>query len=217
MSMIFKCRLFKDFTLQEINNFFRKYQTLTRTYQKDDILFHKGDNCTTVGIVVSGSIDVQEIATDGSCYLLSKLIAGHLFGEVLLYSKQHSYPATFVASSEVEVLYIDKHELIRALGAHKKLLVNFLQLMANRALDLNNRLKVLTKPSLRSKISSYILSVSNNEDKVAIGMTKEKLAEYLSVQRPSLSRELISMKDDGLIHCDRKFFYIINRDELEKL
>lgn len=215
--MIFKCRLFQDFTLQEINNFFRKYQTITRTYQKDEVLFHKGDDCTSVGIVISGSIDVQEIATDGSCYLLNKLIAGHLFGEVLLYSKQHSYPATFVASTEVEVLLIDKHELIRALGAHKKLLVNFLHLMANRALTLNNRLKVLTKPSLRSKIASYIISASDNQDKVAIGMTKEKLAEYLSVQRPSLSRELISMKSDGLIYCDRKYFYILNRQELEKL
>jgi len=217
MSMIFKCLLFKDFTLQEINNFFRKYQTVTRTYDKGEILFHRGANCTEVGIVVSGSIDVEEIASDGSVYFLNKLIAGHLFGEVLLYSKAHNYPATLVSSTEVEVLFIDKHELIRALGAHKKLLVNFLQLMANRALDLNNRLKVLTKPSLRSKIASYVLSTSNNENKVPIGMTKEKLAEYLSVQRPSLSRELISMKEEGLIYCDRKYFYILDREKLEKI
>lgn len=217
MSMIFKCQLFKDFTLQEINNFFRKYQTMTRTYEKGEILFHRGENCTTVGIVISGSIDVEEIASDGSVYFLNKLIAGHLFGEVLLYSKQHHYPATLVSATEVEVLYIDKHELIRALGAHKKLLVNFLHLMANRALDLNNRLKVLTKPSLRAKIAAYVLSQSKNEDKVPIGMTKEKLAEYLSVQRPSLSRELISMKEEGLLYCDRKYFYILDRDKMEKL
>ncbi len=215
--MIFKCLLFKDFTLQEINNFFRKYQTITRTYEKGEILFHRGDDCSSVGIVVSGSIDVEEIASDGSIYFLNKLISGHLFGEVLLYSKEHTYPATLVSASEVEVLYIDKHELIRALGAHKKLLVNFLHIMANRALDLNNRLKVLTKPSLKSKIAAYILANSNNEDRVPIGMTKEKLADYLSVQRPSLSRELITMKEEGLVTCDRKYFYILDREGLEKL
>ncbi len=217
MNKIFRCKLFKSFTLQEINHFLRKYKTLTRTYETDDIVFLECDECNQIGIVVDGSIDIQNISGEGHLSLFTKIEAGSIFGEVLLYSEQKEYPATLKATEHTTVLYIDKDVLLKALGEHKKLLVNFLELMANRTLNLHNRVKVITKHTLKSKIASYILTNSDKSDKVPIGMTKEKLADYLSVQRPSLSRELISLKEDGIIDYDRKFFYILNREALETM
>jgi len=40
-------------------------------------------------------------------------------------------------------------------------------------------------------------------------MSKEELANLLFVQRPSLSRELIKMKQEGLIQYDRKTITMI--------
>ena len=47
-------------------------------------------------------------------------------------------------------------------------------------------------------------------------MTKQKLSEILGVPRPSLSRELINMKDLG-IDYSRDFIKILNKEELENL
>ncbi|XMB66963.1 Crp/Fnr family transcriptional regulator [Mycoplasmatota bacterium zrk1] len=217
MNRIFKCKLFKSFTLQEINHFLRKYRTITRNYQKNDIVFFECEECDKIGIVISGSIEIQNVSGDGKMANFTTIESGNIFGEVLLYSEKKSYPATLIASDDTTVLYIEKEVLLKALGEHKKLLVNFLELMANRTLNLHNRVKVITKHTLKSKIASYILSNSNNENRVPIGMTKEKLAEYLSVQRPSLSRELIQLKDEGLIDYDRKYFYILDRNALESV
>ncbi|QVK20673.1 Crp/Fnr family transcriptional regulator [Mycoplasmatota bacterium] len=217
MNRIFKCKLFKSFTLQEINHFLRKYRTITRNYQKNDIVFFECEECDKIGIVISGSIEIQNVSGDGKMANFTTIESGNIFGEVLLYSEKKSYPATLIASDDTTVLYIEKEVLLKALGEHKKLLVNFLELLANRTLNLHNRVKVITKHTLKSKIASYILSNSNNENRVPIGMTKEKLAEYLSVQRPSLSRELIQLKDEGLIDYDRKYFYILDRNALESV
>jgi len=48
-------------------------------------------------------------------------------------------------------------------------------------------------------------------------MTKQKLSEILGVPRPSLSRELINMKDLGIIDYSRDFIKILNKEELENL
>ncbi|XMB85900.1 Crp/Fnr family transcriptional regulator [Mycoplasmatota bacterium WC44] len=217
MSKIFKSKLFHGFTLHEINHFFRKYPTLTQAYKKDEVIFRHDQDCQCIGLVVDGIVDIQDICGEGTVSLITRIRAGEIFGEVLLYSHQQTFPATLVASTDVTILFIDRDVLVKALGEHKKLLVNFLTLIADRTLDLHRRVKVITKHSLKSKLAAYILSNSKGEDKVPIGMTKEKLADYLSVKRPSLSRELILMKQEGLIDYDRNYFYIVDREELESI
>jgi CRP-like cAMP-binding protein len=46
-------------------------------------------------------------------------------------------------------------------------------------------------------------------------MSKQQFAEYIGVQRPSLSRELINMRDEGLIEFDRKTITILDIPALE--
>ena len=48
-------------------------------------------------------------------------------------------------------------------------------------------------------------------------MTKQKLSEYLGVPRPSLSRELINMKDLGLIDYTRDIIKILDKEALESI
>jgi CRP-like cAMP-binding protein len=46
--------------------------------------------------------------------------------------------------------------------------------------------------------------------------SKESIAAYLGMPRPSLSRELIKLRDDNLIAFDRNTITILNIDDLEE-
>ena len=48
-------------------------------------------------------------------------------------------------------------------------------------------------------------------------MNREELADYLGTTRPSLSRELMKMQEEGLIRVEKKFIYIPDREKLEVL
>ena len=48
-------------------------------------------------------------------------------------------------------------------------------------------------------------------------MTKQKLSEILGIPRPSLSRELINMKELGIIDYSRDFIKILDKKKLEDL
>ncbi len=46
-------------------------------------------------------------------------------------------------------------------------------------------------------------------------MTKQKLSEILGIPRPSLSRELINMKNDNLINYEKDYIEILDKEKLE--
>ena len=206
MSAIFQCRLFQGFTLQEINQFFRKYAITTVTYKKGDHLAHKDDPVNAIGIIESGEVWVEEQGL--------KQVPGATFGETLLFSSDSTYPSNIIATTTTQVLYLKKDELLSAFSAYSKLLQNYLSLLSQQAQHLGEHLQLLSQASLRDKIVSFVKSKYEGLDKIPIGMTKEQLAKYLNVKRPSLSRELIYMRLDNVLSTDRKFFYILDKTKL---
>ena len=54
-------------------------------------------------------------------------------------------------------------------------------------------------------------------DSFKASMNREELADYLGTTRPSLSRELMNMQEEGLIEVTRSDFTILNREGLEGL
>jgi Mn-dependent DtxR family transcriptional regulator len=89
-----------------------------------------------------------------------------------------------------------------------------LGILAGKAYYLNNKLQLLTSGSLRQKIAKYLMDNCNNKKYVKLTMNREQLSAYLNVTRPSLSRELIKMQEDGLIEVDRDMVKIIDLDKL---
>lgn len=202
MSAIFQCRLFQGFTLSEINQFFRKYSMTSVTYNKGDLLALKNDPVHAIGIIESGEVVVEE---DGL-----RKTPGTTFGENLLFSVSSKYSSNIIATTTTQVLYLKKEELLVALSTYTKLLQNYLSLLSQQAQSLGEHLQLLSQASLRDKIIAYVKSKYQGDEKVPIGMTKESLAKYLNVKRPSLSRELIFMRLDNVISTDRKYFHILD-------
>jgi CRP-like cAMP-binding protein len=208
MSAVFQCRLFQGFTLSEINQFFRKYSLTTVTYNKGDLLVQKNDPVQAIGIIESGEVFIEE---DGL-----RKSPGTTFGENLLFSATSKYSSNIIATTTTQVLYLKKDELLLALSTYTKLLQNYLSLLSQQAQSLGEHLQLLSKTSIRDKILAYVKSRYQGEGKIPIGMTKESLAKYLNVKRPSLSRELIYMRLDNLLSTDRKYFYLLDPNALKE-
>ena len=73
--------------------------------------------------------------------------------------------------------------------------------------------------TLRQKISSYLLSQYETQKTLSLRlpMSRKDLAQHLGVQRPSLSREFVNMKDDGLIDFNKNLVQIKNLESLEDI
>ena len=94
---------------------------------------------------------------------------------------------------------------------------NFISLLSSKVIILNDKIKYLSFKSVREKVANYILEESKGKNEVILNDTKEEVAAYLGMPRPSFSRELNNLKREGLIDYSRKNIVIINRELLEEI
>jgi CRP-like cAMP-binding protein len=93
-----------------------------------------------------------------------------------------------------------------------------LNILSNKALMLNKKIEHLSAKSIRGKISSYLLEEygQNNETAFRMSMKRHELADYLGIPRPSLSREMITMKKEGIIDYNGSWVQINDVLTLER-
>lgn len=94
-----------------------------------------------------------------------------------------------------------------------------MSLLSEKVLILNNKIKSLSLKTVKQKVVDYILQecISQKTNSIKLKGSKEDLALYLGIPRPSLSRELIKLRDEGLIDFDRHFINVTDLENLEEV
>lgn len=67
------------------------------------------------------------------------------------------------------------------------------------------------------RLPLFLLEHASEDGMVYLSMTKEELAEYMNVARPSLSREIGNMVEEGWIALQGKNILIRDLESLEDL
>ena len=75
---------------------------------------------------------------------------------------------------------------------------------------------VLASGSLREKIVRFLFQNMDAAGHVELAVSREYLAAYLAVTRPSLSRELSAMQKDGLLKVAGKNLQILDLNRFEE-
>lgn len=191
----------------------RRYFSIKCHYSKDMIVYKETDFCDRIGLVLEGELKLIHYTLSGEERMLANLKKGDVFGDFLLNSSSPYYPGDLVAESDAEVSFLEKVEVDVLLKKNSDFRNYYLNQLSEKALKLNQHNKVLLQSSLREKINlwlSYqVLDLKTNTIPIH---SKEYLANYFNVARPSLSRELALMKRDGLIMYDRKCIIVLSSD-----
>lgn len=204
---------------KELLEFFKDVKYSINKYDKGDIIALENSPCDKIGLVLSGSVDIKRIPTSNKIVHVSSLNSGHLFGEIIAFSNASLYPATVISSTNSEVMFIDKDDFIYFCTNHPDFLRLFLNDLTNKILTLNKSITGLSFSTIRQKICNFLIQESNIQGTnfIKLNMTKQKLSESLGVPRPSLSRELINMKDHGLIDYTKDIIKIIDKNAIENI
>lgn len=209
--------LFKGFTEQNIEHLLKFIETDIKEYNKRETLFLEDDLCEAIGIIISGYLELQTIFPSGKVITHLELGPSDVFGEGLIFSIKNRYPISIQSKGKAKILFIKKDNLIHGLLHHPILLQNFLSLLSNKLYYMNNKVKILSLSTLRKKIAMYLLTQHKETGQLIfeIRYNRKRLSEHLAVERPSLSRELIRMRNDGLIDFEQSTFKILDEDSLE--
>ena len=218
LERVCQSKLFKMMDQSEIKEILDSFHILKKDFEKDQVIVLEGDECSFIGLILSGMIEVKKSSVSGKEYTITTLSQGDTFGEAVIFSSANTFPATIVSKTKTEVIFIPKHAIIEMCKKNEKFLYNFLNLLSDRILLLNTKLKENTLSTLRQKICNFLIEEYKKQKttKLKLNFTKQELAKIFNVQRPSLSRELIKMKEEGLIDFWGKEIWIKDLEKIEE-
>lgn len=190
----------------------------TKTYEANHILFQEGDECLGLYYIKSGQGIIKNIYFDGNESIIRYINPGDVIGDILLFSNHSHFPATIIAKTKLTIEFIKKDDLLEIIKNDSKIAFLLLNKISSQAFDLNNRVKLLSKRSIRSKICYYLLNIYKEKNSLTFTLeyNKEQWADILNIERPSLSRELIKLKKEGIIDYYSKTIKIIDIERLKE-
>lgn len=190
------------------------YGAKVTKYKSGDTLVHVGDAMNAFGIVLSGVIQVYADDADGNQMIMATNGPGDSFGESLAFLKDEEVFVYIKAMEESRVMWLSFDRIInpgKGLCNHdnmNRVIASF----AKRALRMNDRIQVLSKRSLRQKLFTLLSQYQQKSGcrTFDIPLSREDMAVYLGCDRSALSRELSSMKKDGIIDYYRNSFRLLS-------
>lgn len=168
-----------------------------------------------IGIILSGNADLKRIDIKGNETILERLSKGNIFSEMF---QEESEDSTYlVATKKTEVLFIDYHYILKDCKVncryHNFVLNTIMDLMLNKTVNLNNKISILSKRSIREKILTYLKKeeLKHNSKTFTIPYSLQELADYLCIDRSAMMRELKNLQDEKKIKKDGRTFTIYKR------
>ena len=179
----------------------------------------QGDTCEDLLLILEGVFAATFEKEDGKTILVERLKAPEAAASAILFSTEKTLPVTLTAETEVTVLLIAAPVLLSLFQLNRTLLKNYLEDIGNRVVFLADKIRYLQMKSLRQKICTYILDLSRKQksEKIFFDYSLEKLSELFSVARPSLSRELAHLIDEGFIRRESRALVIHNKQSLLRI
>lgn len=219
INTILRTNLFKSFSKDDLSNLFSRIPYRVTEYKKGDIIFSEDDECETLNLIIAGTVEIQKIDPFGKVLSIAEFGTGELFGEMLIFSDRNTFPINVISKNGTTVLHMQKDAVIKLCQGNEGFLYEYLRIISNKAMILNMKLNEVTLKTIRQKICEYILNQYKEQKslKVTLKITKKEWADKLGVQRPSLSRELIKLKEEEIIDYDKNTILIKDLDSLKEL
>ena len=157
--------------------------------KKDEILFHEGETCQNIGIVLNGEIEIVSYTSYGSEIVFNTIKSGGLFGQNLLFSSEPFYRGNVIAKVDSLILLLNEQIFTKILQNNPFFLKNYLKMQSNFTKELNGKIKLLSIESAEERIMFYVGERQPLKLKSVSALSREI----------GLARETVSRKLNNLI------------------
>lgn len=216
VSVLTDAELFKNLSEASILHIFENLNYTIQVYTRDDVIFVEDDECTSLSLILEGKVEIQKIDMNGKMLSVAQFEAGDVFGELLIFSNHNHFPMTVIAKQNSIVLHINRDSVLTLCQTETHFLFSYLKMISEKAFILNKKLKEVTLKTIREQISEFLFQEAQKQksNTIKLPLTKKEWADKIGVQRPSLSRELIKMQDEGIISMNKNIIKILDEDSL---
>lgn len=195
--------IFKNMSEDDINKVLKVLKARRIFFKKEHIIISNLFENDLIGIIISGTAAIIKYDYLGNRDIIDNLEYDSMFGRSFLYMDND---ASIVATTDCEVLFLDYDKLIDNRVCFDKLNANINNIIALKINELYERVEILSKRTIREKLICYFKMLSKKKRKktISLPITYIELADYLSVDRSAMMREIKKLKDTKVISTNGK-------------
>jgi CRP/FNR family transcriptional regulator len=196
-----------------------KQIAIDKFYDKDKTIFLEGDDCNGFYIVAAGKVKIYKVSFDGKEHIFHIYGPGNPFGEVPVFSGQ-KFPANAQTILKSHLLFFPRTAFVDLISSNPSLALNMLAILSMRLRQFTVQIENLSLKEVPSRLASYLLylaSEQEQEDFVALNISKGQLASLLGTIPETLSRILAKMNKQNLIEVSGRDIKLLDLIGLEEL
>lgn len=215
LEILKKCSLFSEIREEDLEKMLVCLGARVDFFDKKYTILAEGTPAREIGIVLSGSVQILQVDYYGNRSILGEQGVSEVFGEAFACAEIPSIPVTVVANEPCEVMLIDINHILHTCanhcGFHNQLIFNLMKGLAEKTIQLHQRVEITSKRTTREKLMAYLMMQAKRvgKDRFEIPFDRQELADYLEVDRSGLSAEIGKMKKEGLIDCKKNRFALL--------
>jgi len=219
-TLLKKIPLFKEIAPEDFHQLFSHVKAHTEQFKRGEFIFLSGSRIDAFGIILSGHVQIIKEDVFGNRVLLSDLRTPEVFGESFVCSNNYTLTISAQVIEDACILFFPfkpvLHVCHNACEFHNILIRNIVEMIAIKNIKLLEKLEVSTKHSLREKILTYLSLLSQEQKtKTLISpLNRISLADFLGVNRSSLTRELNQMQDEGLLSYSKNTYTLLRFEDI---
>lgn len=208
--------LLSGLTDDEIFMFIQFAEPLYITLKKGQTYRTQSNFQHMICISLLGEVCIYTVDYSGNRSLIKYLHGGETSGTIYTMLDYYNSIIEIYAKTDIEALFLNPEKLFitdeRLAVIQHKILVNMLAAERQLFIDISEHIACLSQRNIKDKILKYLMIACENEHSydLYLPFSREDLANYLSVDRASLSRTLGELKRDKIIDYNKNHFKILD-------
>jgi CRP/FNR family cyclic AMP-dependent transcriptional regulator len=210
--------LFHDFATEPLAELARLFTV--HQYRKHQTIFREGDPSEKFYIVVSGSVAVVRVNSEGRETILSLLKANDFFGEMSIFDSVVRSAAVRTVTA-AEVAMIDREEFMALLDHSPRIGRMLIIALADRLRAANQLISSTTSQDIRSRLAALLLNLverfgehAPNGTRIALRLTNQEMANMIGTTRETVNRTLNKFWDERLIDMKTANVVVVEPEKL---
>ena len=200
--------LFENISDKQKEKIYHILRVNTISYPKDVNILSNAKKEDFIGIIEEGKAELIYNDFLGNKTTLSNLEKGTIFGSLLV--NINIDEIICVTKEKTKVTYIEYNKIIDINNIKNDYYLTFIKniiiMLKEQLKEKNERIEILTQKTIRDKLLQFLNITSRKKGSRTFNLpyTFTELANYLSVDRSAMTREIKYLKEEGFIKIDKK-------------
>lgn len=218
-TLLLNCPLFHGLSAERLNSLLFPQYCRIVFYPAGERILTQGTEYKDLCVLLEGRAAARFYEYSGKTVLVETLEAPTPAAAAILFSSDPYLPVTLEADTDVKAAIITRAGLTRVFQSEPQVLNRYLREMGDKVIFLAEKVRLAELAGIRQRFADYILRLRNrfHSNELILPLSREKLAEMFGSARPSVSREISRMCDEGLISVSGKAVTILQPEKLRNL